>query len=160
MADWRALSSQLGISPPYTSDNANRLVKWELFRNWKHFLALPNLVTGSLRSKIDRILAFKQVVSTVALSWDKAGHDTAFICQALPMQHLQGNVHSSCKGIWKDQILAGATTWFSNIHCKQLAVPVKETWSTTVGNKTETKHQSTNCGALKRQWYPFYQLLV
>ena len=37
-------------------------------------MALPNLVTGSLRSKIDRILAFKQVVSTVALHGTK--HDT------------------------------------------------------------------------------------
>jgi len=36
------------------------------------------------------------------------------------------------------------------------AVPVKETWSTTVGNKTETKHQSTNCGALKREWYSHF----
>ena len=36
-------------------------------------MALPNLVTGSLRSKIDRILA-KQVVSTVALHGTK--HDT------------------------------------------------------------------------------------
>ena len=40
-------------------------------RTWKHFLALPSLVTGSLRSKIDRILAFKQVVSTVALHGTK-----------------------------------------------------------------------------------------
>ena len=45
-----------------------------VYRNWKHFLALPNLVTGSLRSKIDCSLAFKQVVSTVALHGTK--HDT------------------------------------------------------------------------------------
>ena len=118
-------------------------------------MALPNLVTGSLRSKIDRILAFKQVVSTVALHGTK--HDTTLhssvrlfrcsTCRGTPIQ--AAKEYEKTRSLLP---LHGSQASIAN----SFAVPVKETWSTTVGNKTETKHQSTNCGALKREWYSHF----
>ena len=83
-------------------------------------MALPNLVTGSLRSKIDRILAFKQVVSTVALHGTK--HDTTLhsSVRLFRCSTCRGTSIQATKEYEKTRPFAGATTWFSSIHCKQL----------------------------------------
>ena len=96
-------------------------------------MALPNLVTGSLRSKIDRILAFKQVVSTVALHGTK--HDTTLhssvrlfrcsTCRGTPIQ--AAKEYEKTRSLLP---LHGSQASIAN----SFAVPVKETWSTTVGD--------------------------
>ena len=110
-------------------------------------MALPNLVTGSLRSKIDRILAFKQVVSTVALHGTK--HDTTLhssvrlfrcsTCRGTPIQ--AAKEYEKTRSLLP---LHGSQASIAN----SFAVPVKETWSTTVGDLfSQAKTNPVKAGA-------------
>ena len=105
-------------------------------------------MTGSLHSKIDRILAFKQVASTVALHGTK--HDTILhsSVRLFRCSTCRGTSIQAAKEYEKTRSLLVPLHGSQASIANSFAVPVKETWSTTVGDLfSQAKTNPVKAGA-------------